>query len=110
MTILVVLIILLIIVAIATIYIKSKSQPPTYGTSTYEDKQFSESSNYEDKHIPESSNYEDKYIPEPSNRKPKISAEISDDLYGEVQSYCRQNSMTISDLIRKAVKSYIENN
>ena len=52
----------------------------------------------------------DNYSTSISNRKPKISAEVSDDLYNEVQSYCRKNSITVSDLIRRSVKSFMENN
>ena len=58
-------------------------------------------------YIPSSS---ENYSVSTSNRKPKISAEVSDDLYDEVQSYCRKNSITVSDLIRKSVKSFMENN
>lgn len=45
-----------------------------------------------------------------SNRKPKIGAEVDEDLYDSVQSYCRNKSITISELIRRSVKSYMEDN
>ena len=43
-----------------------------------------------------------------SKFKPKIGAEISNSLYDEVTSYCRKNRMTISDLIRKSVRLYMD--
>lgn len=43
-----------------------------------------------------------------STHKPKISAEVSENLYDAVQEYCQSNSMTISALVRKAVESYID--
>ena len=49
-------------------------------------------------------------LPAASDRKPKISAEVDEDFYKNVRSYCRSHSMTISDLVRKSVKSYIDNN
>ena len=52
---------------------------------------------------------EDDVRPEPKSR-PKISAELNDELYSEVRTYCSNHSMTVSDLIRKSVKAYIDNN
>lgn len=45
-----------------------------------------------------------------SDRNPKISAEVSDDLYNDVQSYCHENSMTISALIRESIRYYMDAN
>lgn len=42
-----------------------------------------------------------------TGRRPRISADVSEDFYYTVQDYCRENSMTISALIRTAVESYI---
>lgn len=42
----------------------------------------------------------------PSSR-PKISAEVSEQLRSEVEEYCAQHSMTISDLVRRAIEAYI---
>lgn len=53
------------------------------------------------------------YLEEPSdisNRRPKISAEVNTDFYESVQEYCKENSMTISALIRKAVEAYMNSN
>ncbi len=47
--------------------------------------------------------------PEPKSRS-KISAELDENLYSEVRTYCQEHSMTVSDLIRKSVKNYIDNN
>lgn len=49
-------------------------------------------------------------LPAASDRKPKISAEVDEDFYKSVRSYCSGHSITISDLVRKSVKSYIDNN
>lgn len=45
---------------------------------------------------------------ESTNSKPKIGAEISNSLYDEVTSYCQKHRMTISDLIRKSVRLYMD--
>ena len=45
---------------------------------------------------------------ESTKYKPKIGAEISNSLYDEVTSYCRKHRMTISDLIRKSVRFYMD--
>lgn len=43
-------------------------------------------------------------------RLPKISAEVDDKLYREAKSYCDTHHLTMSDLIRKAIKEYIDSN
>lgn len=48
-----------------------------------------------------------KYQEKPS--KPKISAEINDSLNKEIQEYCSKNSLSVSELIRRSVKHYINN-
>lgn len=40
--------------------------------------------------------------------KPKIGTEVSEYFYDEVKQYCRKHHMTISDLIRKAVRAYMD--
>lgn len=40
----------------------------------------------------------------------KIGAVVNPELYDEVRQYCRRNHMTISDLIRNAVKAYMDSN
>lgn len=40
--------------------------------------------------------------------KPKIGAEVSTSLYDEIKLYCSKHSMSISDLIRSAVKTYMD--
>ena len=42
-------------------------------------------------------------------QNPKISAEIPPALNDKIQSYCTKNSITISELIRRAVNDYIDN-
>lgn len=42
------------------------------------------------------------------NAKPKIGAEVSSRFYDEVKQYCRKHHMTISDLIREAVRVYMD--
>lgn len=41
--------------------------------------------------------------------KPKISAEVNDILYKEIQSYCTKNSISTSELIRRSVRDYMDN-
>ena len=53
------------------------------------------------------------YVPEDSyssssNNRPKISAEVSDSLYDDVRSYCAQNYMSISELMRISVRTYMD--
>lgn len=45
-----------------------------------------------------------------SNQTPKIGAQVNENLYKEIQSYCQKHSMTVSDLIRISVKSYMDRN
>lgn len=40
--------------------------------------------------------------------KPKIGAEVSDDLHEKATSFCKKNSMTMSDLIRKSITEYMD--
>lgn len=54
-------------------------------------------------------NYEEIYF-QPNNSKPKIGAEVSDAFYREVKLYCSRHKLSISDLIRKAVRSYMDSN
>ncbi len=42
------------------------------------------------------------------NDKPKIGAQVSVSLYNEITLYCSKHSMSISDLIRSSVKSYMD--
>lgn len=46
----------------------------------------------------------------PLNRPAKISAEITDVLDNRVRTYCSKHSLSISDLIRKAVTDYMDRN
>lgn len=50
------------------------------------------------------------YMPESINDRPKIGAEVSVSFYNEVKAYCSKHSMTISDLIRSSVKTYMDMN
>ena len=43
-------------------------------------------------------------------RTPKISAEITETLDNRVRNYCSNHSLSISDLIRKAVTDYMDRN
>jgi hypothetical protein len=45
-----------------------------------------------------------------TNMRPKIGAEVSTYFYDEVKRYCRKHNMSISDLIRESVKSYMDTN
>lgn len=38
----------------------------------------------------------------------KIGAEVNNYFYDEVKRYCRKHHMTISDLIRKSVRAYMD--
>lgn len=40
----------------------------------------------------------------------KIGAEVSCDFHDEVKQYCSNHQMTISDLIRMSVRSYMDTN
>lgn len=40
----------------------------------------------------------------------KIGTEVSSHFYDEVKQYCRKHHMTISDLIRKSVRAYMDSN
>lgn len=40
--------------------------------------------------------------------KPKIGAEVSEYFYDEIKRYCFKHHMTISDLIRDAVRAYMD--
>ena len=40
----------------------------------------------------------------------KVSAAVSPSLYNEMSQYCNRNRMTISELIRKAVRAYMDSN
>lgn len=42
------------------------------------------------------------------SNKPKIGAEVSISLYDEIKLYCSKHSMSISDLIRSAVRTYMD--
>lgn len=44
------------------------------------------------------------------SRRQRIASEVSDSFYNEVQSFCQRNSMTVSDLIRKSVREYMDHN
>lgn len=44
------------------------------------------------------------------NANYKIGADVSNLFYDEVKQYCRKHHMTISDLIRKAVRAYMDTN
>ena len=44
------------------------------------------------------------------NTKPKIGAEVSNYFYDEVKQYCNKHHITISDLIRNAVRAYMDSN
>lgn len=44
------------------------------------------------------------------NIQPNIGAVVSDNLYEEIQDYCRKNSLTVSDLIHKSIRYYIDSN
>lgn len=52
---------------------------------------------------------EPEYTIRSTTSKPKISAEISESLSTEVRSYCNRNSMSTSELIRRAVREYMDN-
>lgn len=41
-------------------------------------------------------------------RQPKIGSEVTEAFYDEILTYCRNHSMTISDLIRNSVRDYID--
>lgn len=41
---------------------------------------------------------------------PKLTASVSRAFHDDVQRYCQGHHMTISDLIRKSVKQYMEEN
>ncbi len=43
----------------------------------------------------------------PSTTKPRISADVSEQFRSEVDFYCSRHSITISELVRRAVESYI---
>lgn len=60
-------------------------------------------------HDDEDNDFDYQYMAE-SISKPKIGAEVSDSLYSEVQQYCRDNSLTVSALIRQAVRFYMDSN
>lgn len=49
------------------------------------------------------------YQEEKNIQRPKISAEISPALNDKIRLYCFENSITISDLIRRSVNDYIDN-
>lgn len=61
---------------------------------------------------PTNSNIYSEYFSENtySNQTPKIGAQVNESLYNEIQSYCQKHSMTVSDLIRISVKSYMDRN
>lgn len=40
----------------------------------------------------------------------KISSTVSPSLYNEITQYCSRNRMTVSELIRKAVRAYMDSN
>lgn len=44
------------------------------------------------------------------NASPKIGAEVSSRFYDEIKRYCTAHHMTISDLIRKSVRAYMDTN
>ncbi len=44
------------------------------------------------------------------NTKPKIGSEVSYCFYNEIKQYCYKHHMSISDLIRKAVRIYMDTN
>jgi len=50
------------------------------------------------------------YVEPERTRLPKISAEVDNKLYGKAKNYCEDHHLTMSDLIRKAVNEYIDNN
>lgn len=45
---------------------------------------------------------------ENENVKPKIGAEVTLAFYDEMKDYCSRHSLTISDLIRNAVRLYMD--
>ena len=45
-----------------------------------------------------------------SNYKQKIGAEVNGIFYNEITQYCSKHHMTISDLIRKSVRAYMDAN
>lgn len=47
---------------------------------------------------------------EDTNTTPKIGASVSRAFHDEAWSYCNRHHMTMSDLIRKAVKKYMDEN
>lgn len=51
---------------------------------------------------------EPEYTSKSTTSKPKISAEVSESLSSEVRSYCNRNSITTSELIRRAVREYMD--
>ncbi|HIX14220.1 MAG TPA: hypothetical protein H9740_00585 [Candidatus Hungatella pullicola] len=55
----------------------------------------------------EPSNYRVPNDSQSSSSKPKISAELSSSFYQEVRNYCDKNSLSASELIRRAVKEYM---
>lgn len=44
------------------------------------------------------------------SRKPRISAEVSDTFYTQVQDYCQSHSLTVSEFIRRSAKDYMDRN
>lgn len=62
------------------------------------------------KHSSTTSSMISESVMQTTNRRPKISAEVTESFNEEVQSYCRKNSMTVSEFIRKSAKYYMEHN
>lgn len=48
------------------------------------------------------------YPPQANNAKPKIGAEVSPSMHNEIKQYCQRHGISISDLIRTAVKAYMD--
>ena len=53
---------------------------------------------------------ENKIEEQPENDRYTICTAVSKYFYDEVKQYCNKHHMTISDLIRKSVKEYIDKN
>lgn len=84
----------ILVFIIALIQTKSKDTKSANANMSYSSNSYFESSN---NHLL-------------SNQKHKIGAEISENLNNDIQSYCRKNSITVSDLIRMSVRSYMDRN
>ena len=55
-------------------------------------------------------NTESSYEVIEGNSSPKISASVSNIFYDEIKTYCQRHHMTMSDLIRKSVQNYMDEN